>query len=475
MKRTLFLSILGGLTMVMSLSQCSKEKIKLRIIDPDDHPSELSRALLIENGINRNGNIPEAEQSYDLSILNAQNSALITPDNFLFIPFIYEATSDGAGVYLQIDGADNYWEIPVQPGNIGERVAEVLSIGVPENVIDGTFYLNYTIFGNSGKIGGFRSLKTTVELPEDFCTDGSSFPKVEGNDGIVVKSYTFGDEPGFFSIEFDTYTVPDRVDIRYGNEWVRSTGTLLSNTSPAPPIKECSDVSDGDGFLGQYGVFNIFYDPDKFENPRVGKKVDVYVSGCLEGGTAWWFRVKECPKDKPVLGIHSNVGPSSLLLEAIVVGGNLAGIESFNENLGHSWISLTLDGVTNYYGLWPDDHPNTMDNGSGTDIRTNMETGAGTYSRYFPINNDQLEQLNALLMENETWQYTYTCAGFASEVYASVTGEAVDASESLGVFWTTYTPRKLSAEIIRLESQTPTSNFRPEGLGTDSSSCSFCF
>jgi hypothetical protein len=475
MKPKLFLPIIGGLFIILFFSQCSKEDIKLDKIDPDEHPSELSRALLIKNGINHRGSIPTVELSYDLTITNSQTSALITPDNFLFVPFIYESTPDANGVYLQIEGADNYWEIPIRAENIGNKIAEVLSIGVPENVIDGSFYLNYTIFGKTGKTGNIKSLRTTVELPEDYCSDGSSFPQVEGSDGIAVKSYIFGDEPGFISIEFDTYSVPDRVDIRYGNEWIRSTGQLLSNADPVPPIKECSDVTADDGFLGQQGVFNIFYDPKKFGDARTGKKIDVYVSGCLDGGTAWLFRVKECPKDKPVLGIHSNAGPSSVPLEAVVIGGELVDIESF-ESLGHAWISLTQAGNTTYYGLWPDGHPSAGDNGSTvSDIRMNLESGAGTYSRYYPLDESQMEQLHGLLMQNIMWKYTYTCAGFASQVYNIVTGENVNASESLGAFWTTFTPRKLSAEINRLESQNPTSNFRPDGLATDDSSCSFCF
>ena len=49
-------------------------------------------------------------------------------------------------------------------------------------------------------------------------------------------------------------------------------------------------------------------------------------------------------QEKVVLGIHSRVGPDP---------GNSAG--RFMD--GHAWLSLTANGQTEYYGLWPDGHP----------------------------------------------------------------------------------------------------------------------
>lgn len=40
---------------------------------------------------------------------------------------------------------------------------------------------------------------------------------------------------------------------------------------------------------------------------------------------------------------------------------------------GHAWISVTKNGTVTVYGLWPDEHPRTLDNGDGTDIRVGLE------------------------------------------------------------------------------------------------------
>jgi len=56
------------------------------------------------------------------------------------------------------------------------------------------------------------------------------------------------------------------------------------------------------------------------------------------------------------LGIHSNVA---------------GGKNEFAS--GHAWLTVTTNGVTKAYGLWPDNHPRSIDNGDGTDIRIGLE------------------------------------------------------------------------------------------------------
>lgn len=60
-----------------------------------------------------------------------------------------------------------------------------------------------------------------------------------------------------------------------------------------------------------------------------------------------------------VLGIHSNA----------------LGSEGYTA--GHAWVTVTRSGVTEYYGLWPDDHPATINNGPGwVSVRGSKSTAA---------------------------------------------------------------------------------------------------
>jgi hypothetical protein len=79
--------------------------------------------------------------------------------------------------------------------------------------------------------------------------------------------------------------------------------------------------------------------------------------------------------DKVILGIHSQTDP------------NTQG--SFNQLIdGHSWISVTRNGTTEHYGLWPDSHPRGIDNGAASDIRNGIEGERGfnpSISRYYEL------------------------------------------------------------------------------------------
>ncbi|MBM7068440.1 hypothetical protein [Actibacterium sp. 188UL27-1] len=148
---------------------------------------------------------------------------------------------------------------------------------------------------------------------------------------------------------------------------------------------------------------------------------------------------------KVVLGIHSNV-----------TSGDKTG--------GHAWISITTLGRTTCYGLWPDEHGRTIDNGSGTDIRRGLETIAGARaSRYYELTPTQAAALHTELGRNVTWNYTHNCSSWASDVIARVVGEDVDADDMslLGA----ESPRQLGASIRRLETRSPTSRMSPVPAG----------
>ncbi len=164
-------------------------------------------------------------------------------------------------------------------------------------------------------------------------------------------------------------------------------------------------------------------------------------------------------QDKIVLGIHSRVDP------------NTEGY--FNEFIdGHAWISVTRNGRTETYGLWPDDHPNpnVKDNGSGTDIRRGMEDGlAASASRYFDLNPQQIKKLETALGENVSWRHTNTCASWASETVESVTGQHVKADDTLGI----ETPRQLIQSIRAQEQTQQTSPDAPRPADAKGGSRSF--
>ncbi len=154
---------------------------------------------------------------------------------------------------------------------------------------------------------------------------------------------------------------------------------------------------------------------------------------------------------KVILGIHSNVRSDTIDPET---GEPI----SFDD--GHGWISVTRDGVTTNYGLWPD-FSRAGDNGEGYDIRIGMENGdRAAASRYFELDEAQVALLEQRLKENVTWGYTSNCSSWASETVEAVTGVSLNADEawSLGVV---ETPRQLGDAIREMEQKDRTSPLQP--------------
>lgn len=256
-------------------------------IDPTTEPSRLSKAFKIKNGSNLKGSAPVETTTTDLLITKYQASALVTADNYLFIPLIGKTTESVSGIYLEVVGADNYWAIN---STLNSDNSQVLSVELPKNLREGNFEMSYRLKGASGGVGKPVKLKAKVISPIEYCSDGGAFGDlIEGKDGLVSYSFTFGEKAGYVTIEYNTFQVPDRIDVRYNNEWVASTGSLLS--SSGPPTKQCRSVTAGDGFVGSKGSFQVYYDGKKSN-----KKLDIYVSGCLDGGTQWQFRITQCPE-----------------------------------------------------------------------------------------------------------------------------------------------------------------------------------
>ena len=118
--------------------------------------------------------------------------------------------------------------------------------------------------------------------------------------------------------------------------------------------------------------------------------------------------------DKIILGVHSNVSADG------------SGLDGYVD--GHAWLTITINGKTQAYGLWPDEHPRVTDNGDKSDIRIGMEIGAkADASRYYELTSEEYAKFEEKLQENVKWTYTNTCASWASETASEITGEIIDA------------------------------------------------
>lgn len=154
-----------------------------------------------------------------------------------------------------------------------------------------------------------------------------------------------------------------------------------------------------------------------------------------------------------ILGIHSNA----------------AGSDGFTA--GHAWLTITKNGRTDSYGLWPDDHEriiaNGHNNGDGSDIRTGYEIGeTAAASRYYRLSAPQAIHFERLMQANVHWRLTNNCSSWSSEIVRAVIGEDVDADDNFGF----ETPRELGSSIQALEARDPTSFLKPKQARNDPAS-----
>lgn len=468
MKKTSIISIvLTALfcAAILFLDSCKSTDVPPANIDPASQPTEFTEALGLSGKIKK-GPMPLGKQDATFRIEKAQASASITNDNSLFVPFVYaiKPSQKLKGFYVQIKGATSYWDIPyvTKPARMGavnenpEKNGFVLDIGVPKHILNGKFELLYQIYDDKGNVSAPASMKGELVSSVDYCANGGqTLGRVAGQDGITVRSYELGDKPGWVTIKYDTYTVKDRIDIQYAGEWVRSTGALLAKNQ-TPPIGQCNTVSAAQGFVGKAGELNVYYDPKK------GKRIDIYVSGCLDGGTQWVFEITDCPSERVLLGVHSSEPVNNCSWDC--------------NNFGHAWISLTDNGKTTYYGLWPDWSSDIkklgLSNGASSDLRRNVENGSGDETRYYLLDKTQLARLDQFV--NRYFEYdltTYNCSSFAAEAVAITVGERLNVINDYG----NPTPCSLSKSINLLNKTKPTEvNYSPIGIKFSSFNRAFC-
>ena len=161
-------------------------------IDPVRQPDELSRRLSII-GQNRSGAFPAPSQQGP-RILLIQASASVTPDNTLFLPFSYRSDSAVRGLYLSVVGAKNYWDIPLGADDaVHDRV---VPIGIPAEALPGDFVLEYSLYDASGQVGARSRLHASVVPPTAGPGGSIEFPRVEGHDGLTVRTYDVGTAAG---------------------------------------------------------------------------------------------------------------------------------------------------------------------------------------------------------------------------------------------------------------------------------------
>jgi hypothetical protein len=133
------------------------------LIDPADSDALSAVIIMPAGSTSSNGNPPAPSGSNQAPIVDSQQE-FVTSSNGSTAPlnFGYENVNGNIdGCYVQIDGAGNYFTIPYG-SNTGESGSLQLPLGIPSNVDQGEFNVNFCVYDNNGLVSNIISINVSV-------------------------------------------------------------------------------------------------------------------------------------------------------------------------------------------------------------------------------------------------------------------------------------------------------------------------
>jgi len=243
-------------------------------------PSRLQSALNIPNSHSVSGNMPSTAGS-GVSLTNGQPTVTINSGGYLIVPILYYSVSQIQSVFFQIIGADGtYYQIEpvIVQGTAGYAY---FIVQLPDILQSGNFQFLYAIGDTQGNVSNY--VQIYVEVLSELLNCSNAY--VTGKSGLTFTTLYIGAESGLVEIFYNTYSVPDRIDVYQNDYWLTGTGT--NPNAPIPPMCDCDYVLPG--FVGRSGILSFNYVPNK------QRTITVIVSGCLNGGTSWEWNLVTAP------------------------------------------------------------------------------------------------------------------------------------------------------------------------------------
>jgi len=307
------------------LQSCSKENDltspALLGIDPVANKDGLNKVLQME-GHYYDGEIPRKKLLLDsipdtsgnafpeLSLSGTQRIIELAQGVQIYLPFKF--TQNGlpfnlpagfriCNAYIQVSGSNGYWKTPVKVEDNGtEYYLETL---IPKFVKEGAFNFSYSaeICGKYlGKEINYITDTTTTNidvLPKLNCADTLRVPPIvdtlHGSVGLTIRKVQLGEKKGRVRIRCFTYTVGDRIDIMFNNNYVISTAGALLPEGKYPRCKSPNGPAEGfltTGILPNFKDYFFDYDPTK------GRELTIYGLGSCNDGRTVWDVIVYCPE-----------------------------------------------------------------------------------------------------------------------------------------------------------------------------------
>ena len=280
--------------------------------DPATEKEEVNRILQVPNGTywpekplpSKSGPITISSLTYRVSqpyIIhlwppdsNRVDSIEIGNELNAFIPIKFTQVEYGqyfkpVNAYLKVSGASGHWKLPIQ--NDASNQSGSISLAVPALVREGD--LKITICTELACVfPGYDTIRVFTDTVNALLVVRPPIPCgsiIKGKFGLSIRKFDFGEykEPGKVKVRFQTGGIPDRLDVRYGGQYVVSTCSSKpdENSFPNCAGTDCWPITNE-----SWKEFEFEYSPSK------GRFAEFYILGsCTELRTIWFLDVS-CPK-----------------------------------------------------------------------------------------------------------------------------------------------------------------------------------
>jgi len=236
---------------ILAVTSCKDPEPPIEtLIDPYD-ANAIAQVLIMPSGTQTNSGQPPAPTGQGAPTVNSQTTTVLgsngstAPLNFTYA----NVNNNLGGCYVQVAGANRYFNIPYS-SNSGNSGNLSLPIGIPTNVDQGEFCLDFCVYDINGRVSNIiRTCVTVIRL----------------GTGSLQISLSWGN-----SSDQDLHVLaPDGCELYFGNSYC-GNATL--------------DRDDIDGF----GPENIFWESNA---PNGQYKVDVNDYEGISEGTDFYINI----------------------------------------------------------------------------------------------------------------------------------------------------------------------------------------
>lgn len=254
------------------------------MVDPNNAPA-ISAAITVASATRTPGQAPAPSGlASQPTVTRSEESVAYSPGSNIVLPVDYSATNaDITNVFVSVVGANDHFSAPLS--NTGSSGVVTLPVTLPSNVQNGQFCVDVAFQDSNGLVGSPERVCITVS--EQLACDTR---KVSGGEGVTSTIHQMGGNSGTVLVDYETFTVKDKIDVFQNGMWVAGTGPITDRNSIRTAL-DCSQATEAQGYVGRNDEFLFSYDTS------LGGDVEVVVvSGCENNGTAWNYTAS-CPGD----------------------------------------------------------------------------------------------------------------------------------------------------------------------------------